>query len=792
MLSFSGIPPRSSSGKTSDEQLFHAVDESLHEVRRLQGSISWVFVGFPPTTASGHDTTLCVLKQGTGPVSDERNWPDGLFEPKSLCYGLCRLETDDISPTSPRTPRTSNAGMFSFNLTPYVVSLCWKGNTLPFALRAKHTEFHKRIQDHLAGMAHLQLTSPDDLSDDNIKLMLPFTKRRSLSKRLGQAVKTVEISPEVQQAYNDIRNDSVPFNWMVAGFEQTTDDEPTKLILLETGMGGYNALSSLGGITSTVNSGSGVKYIYLRIDVPLQQGPVSKYILVTFHHLAPLREDDTAENGMVMTSPSFSSESKVASATNAYSFGTEIYKFFPHHIHFFASSIGDVSEEVVRDRVRRAVDSDRLFLRVVCILPTGEAQPAICVETPREATLEELKRTIENVVGLPTHRQRLVWFHAKDDVDKNAFHESQSMSQATPLVHNAARLQQDIGLTHGDKIHMDDMNAGPDSILAKLVEQLNAGSEVMSLPAERRHEVEYNVQAREKELKRNISATADLIAQADPANVQTKALQVQAEKLDSQQRYLDIPYDTIRLLEGKENELGCGKCATVYRGMWIVDSNKVAEVAVKVFRYARLTDKIMGDYTQEVAMLRQLKHPNIVLFIGACIQPKLMILTEYCARRSLFYVIHTQAMYASMPWKYKVRMMLDAARGVAYLHSMRIIHRDIKSHNLLVDDDWRVKVADFGISKVLDAGSQAFTQCGTSGWVAPEVLLDEDVGYTFKADNWSFGIVMWEMIAGTFENPFLGMAPVKFYNQALNGVRPVIGDDVSERPATQGLTAWGA
>ncbi|RHY45869.1 hypothetical protein DYB30_005790, partial [Aphanomyces astaci] len=402
----------------------------------------------------------------------------------------------------------------------------------------------------------------------------------------------------------------------------------------------------------------------------------------------------------------------------------------------------------------------------VCILPTGEAQPAICIETPREATLDELKHTIEAVVGLPTHRQRLVWFHAKDDGDKNGINKrlryGQSMSQATPLVLNGARLQQDIGLTHGDKIHMDDMNSGPDSILAKLVEQLNAGSEVMSLPAERRHEVEYNVQAREKELKSHMSATADLIAQSsDPTNVKTKALQVHAEKLGSQQRYLDIPYESIRLLEGKENELGCGKCATVYRGMWIVDHNKVAEVAVKVFRYARLTDKIMDDYTQEVAMLRQLKHPNIVLFIGACIQPKLMILTEYCARRSLYCVIHTHAMFATMPWKVcdRVRMMLDAARGVAYLHSVRIIHRDIKSHNLLVDDDWRVKVADFGISKVLDR------------------LI-------------SFGIVMWEMIAGTAENPFLGMAPVKFYNQALNGVRPLIADDVDPAYASLVRDCW--
>ncbi|RHZ07099.1 hypothetical protein DYB26_011698, partial [Aphanomyces astaci] len=66
----------------------------------------------------------------------------------------------------------------------------------------------------------------------------------------------------------------------------------------------------------------------------------------------------------------------------------------------------------------KAAAISRLEKRLqVCILPTGEAQPAICIETPREATLDELKHTIEAVVGLPTHRQRLVWFHAKDDGD---------------------------------------------------------------------------------------------------------------------------------------------------------------------------------------------------------------------------------------------------------------------------------------------------------------------------------------------------------------------------------------
>jgi len=116
------------------------------------------------------------------------------------------------------------------------------------------------------------------------------------------------------------------------------------------------------------------------------------------------------------------------------------------------------------------------------------------------------------------------------------------------------------------------------------------------------------------------------------AKEDVSTLQEQARVLESQNRYLEIPYESIHILSGKENELGCGKAATVYRGLWI-NRNSAAEVAVKSFRYARLTDKILGDYRQEVALLRKLKHPNIVLFIGACTDPKLMILTEYCSRK---------------------------------------------------------------------------------------------------------------------------------------------------------------
>lgn len=250
-----------------------------------------------------------------------------------------------------------------------------------------------------------------------------------------------------------------------------------------------------------------------------------------------------------------------------------------------------------------------------------------------------------------------------------------------------AGLRKDIGLGHGDKIHVDDRDYGANSVLAKLFDQINSGTAAVSLSAERRHEVQRGVEAREAELQKILSVTnyllrrkaskelrrgpslQDIIAAANarssraeqqqataaaavasipepeaptsPSTASTaseelsqevSSLEEQARVLESQNQYLEIPYESIRILGGKENELGCGKCATVYRGVWM-SRNGAAEVAVKSFRYVRLTDKILGDYTQEVAMLRKLKHPNIVLFIGACTNPKLLILTEYCSRK---------------------------------------------------------------------------------------------------------------------------------------------------------------
>ncbi|KAF4324231.1 hypothetical protein BBO99_00000932 [Phytophthora kernoviae] len=739
---------------------FSQVDGVLHDIK-TKNSPTWVIFSFADQREKRN--TLKVLASGHGSISDQSKWPPELFSPNALCYGLTSVDCYD-----------ENAAPVN------VLSFCWKGRNLPIYLRTKYAEFNYVIRD--------------------------------------------------------IRSDTSPFNWAVCGYDNSDAESVTqRMVVVEKGMTGLYALKGIGGITSVLEEGS-TMYIYLRVDVPLHRGTeriVSKYVLVTWQGTENSwgggTSDDEVELWFGPTSngdkspqrrDSFASSSKLQRAVTAHVHGSEIYRVFPHHVHFFASTLSEIAEEAIRERIRRAVDNDCMLLRVVCIQVSGDTQVPVCLEIPFDATVGVLRQEIASNIGIPKHRQRIVWIRQTDDLAKDS-----QLSTAVMLEDENAGIRTDIGLAHGDKIHVDDKDNGENSVLAKLYEQINSGTAAVSLSAERRHEVQRTVEAREAELRKILSVTHYLIRRKaredlkpvarmtevveeavahereesdsssptsrhpavhrvdssvsltssiseELAKEDVSTLQEQARVLESQNRYLEIPYESIHILSGKENELGCGKAATVYRGLWI-NRNGAAEVAVKSFRYARLTDKILGDYRQEVALLRKLKHPNIVLFIGACTDPKLMILTEYCSRKSLFEVIHGNN-FETIPWKFKVRMMLDAARGIQYLHSKRIIHRDIKSHNFLVDDDWRVKVADFGISKVLDTDT-AFTQCGTTGWVAPEVLLDEDLGYTVKADNWSFAIVMWEMIAGGLQNPFIGMAPIKFYNKTINaGQRPPV------------------
>jgi serine/threonine protein kinase len=146
---------------------------------------------------------------------------------------------------------------------------------------------------------------------------------------------------------------------------------------------------------------------------------------------------------------------------------------------------------------------------------------------------------------------------------------------------------------------------------------------------------------------------------------------------------------------------------------------------------------------------------------------EICIITEYMIRGSLYKIIHDK--HEKFPNHLRLKISMDVAKGMNYLHKSDpiIVHRDLKSHNLLVDEHFKVKVCDFGLATLLNTSTSknALTSCGTPGtifiylmhkfiifiaWTAPEVLRNEQ--YTEKCDVFSYGVVLWELV--TREEPW--------------------------------------
>ncbi|GMH01287.1 hypothetical protein Nepgr_003126 [Nepenthes gracilis] len=202
------------------------------------------------------------------------------------------------------------------------------------------------------------------------------------------------------------------------------------------------------------------------------------------------------------------------------------------------------------------------------------------------------------------------------------------------------------------------------------------------------------------------------------------------------------------------NRFASGRHSRIYRGIY-----KEMDVAIKLVSQpeedADLAAILEEQFTSEVALLFPLKHPNIITFIAACKNPPVFcIITEYLAGGSLRKYLHQQDPY-SLPLNLVLKLSLDIAHGMQYLHSQGILHRDLKSENLLLGDDMVVKVADFGISCLESQCGSAKLFTGTYRWMAPEMIKEKH--YTKKVDVYSFGIVLWELL--TALTPFDNLTP---------------------------------
>ncbi|CAI5700425.1 unnamed protein product [Peronospora effusa] len=213
--------------------------------------------------------------------------------------------------------------------------------------------------------------------------------------------------------------------------------------------------------------------------------------------------------------------------------------------------------------------------------------------------------------------------------------------------------------------------------------------------------------------------------------------------------------------------IGEGAFGKVFKASW-----KGQNVAVKVLIRKNLSADVVREFETEVKIMSFLHHPNICMLLGACLAPENRALViELVEQGSLWAVLRTQRQQITD--EMRARFVYDTARGMSYLHhfELPILHRDMKSPNLLVERDYSIKISDFGLSRV-KAQIQTMTgNCGTVQWMAPEVLGNRK--YTEKADVFSFGIVVWEIFTG--QCPYDGMTQIQVALGVLNhDLRPPI------------------
>ncbi|XP_044490062.1 serine/threonine-protein kinase STY46-like isoform X1 [Mangifera indica] len=213
------------------------------------------------------------------------------------------------------------------------------------------------------------------------------------------------------------------------------------------------------------------------------------------------------------------------------------------------------------------------------------------------------------------------------------------------------------------------------------------------------------------------------------------------------------------------NKVASGSYGDLYKGTYCSQ-----EVAIKVLKPERINSDLQKEFAQEVFIMRKVRHKNVVQFIGACTKPpSLCIVTEFMSGGSVYDYLHKQKGVFKLPSLIKVA--IDVSKGMNYLHQNNIIHRDLKAANLLMDENEVVKVADFGVARVKAQSGVMTAETGTYRWMAPEVI--EHKPYDHKADVFSFGIVLWELLTGKL--PYEYLTPLQAaVGVVQKGLRPTI------------------
>ncbi|KAL1196572.1 Serine/threonine-protein kinase STY17 [Cardamine amara subsp. amara] len=260
-----------------------------------------------------------------------------------------------------------------------------------------------------------------------------------------------------------------------------------------------------------------------------------------------------------------------------------------------------------------------------------------------------------------------------------------------------------------------------------------------------------------------------------------KSFESEDDEEDSNLEYNDqfaFSINTDLLLDSKDvsirEVIGEGSSSIVYKGLF----RRAIPVSVKIFQPKRTSGVSIEQkkkFQREVFLLSKIKHENVVQFVGACTEPKLMIITELMEGGTLQkFMLSTRP--RPLDLKLSISFALDIARGMEFLNANGIIHRDLKPSNMLLTGDQKhVKLADFGLAREETKGFMT-CEAGTYRWMAPELFSYEPLQtggkkhYDHKVDVYSFAIVFWELL--TNKTPFKGKNNIFVAYAASKNQRP--------------------
>ena len=248
---------------------------------------------------------------------------------------------------------------------------------------------------------------------------------------------------------------------------------------------------------------------------------------------------------------------------------------------------------------------------------------------------------------------------------------------------------------------------------------------------------------------------------------QLQSMRCQIQRLDvgkPQSKPLINPHFVIPYFEiNFDNIIGKGSFGTIYLGHWCEQA-----IAVKTLE-GQLTPEDWQQFIREVNIMSRLRNKSITQFYGACLElGRVCLVMEYMPRGSLYDVLGKRVLKPEQ----QRNIALDIARGLHYLHNQNVLHRDLKSANVLIDDTWRTKLTDFGLSKIQSASIMTINERSRAiQWMAPESLTRHPA-YTEQSDIYSYGVILWEIMTG--KRPYEGVIEKEILDHIEQGRREEI------------------